>query len=114
MANEIDEPIGTFVVAESSVSHTPGPWEIGNGTGRERPLEVHTSPESHGALTGIYVLPICKEITGPDKEANARLIAAAPELLAIAKAVLESEQVETYSTLAIVARAAIAKAEGRA
>jgi hypothetical protein len=100
MANEIDEPIGTFVVAESSVSHTPGPWHVHEGQDYIVVLSDHTCTDE--PLAEVSTL------------ANARLIAAAPELLAIAKAVLESEQVETYSTLAIVARAAIAKVEGRA
>lgn len=48
-----------------------------------------------------------------DAEAVCRLIAAAPDLLAVAHMVLDGAMVETPSALIEAATAAIAKAEGR-
>ncbi|WP_462052465.1 hypothetical protein ACSYS7_001747 [Stenotrophomonas maltophilia] len=79
-----------------SSKHTPGPWEVSHGG--------HGSP--HGfVIDEYYVLnrtvaddvAIAADIVDPatqmPSEANARLIAAAPELLeALSKAVRETEQ----------------------
>lgn len=46
-------------------------------------------------------------------EANANLIAAAPDLLAVAEMVLDTATIETPGELLAAAKAAIAKAEGR-
>jgi hypothetical protein len=113
-------------------AHTPGPWEImvpENRRGQSLPPKVvkNGSPIATLNITG----------TG-DREANARLIAAAPEMLTALQAVVEDWQIasETWEddrdlgpasksgeprelqevapeTIAAV-RAVIAKAEGRA
>lgn len=108
-----------------SSKHTPGPWEVSHGG--------HGSP--HGfVIDEYYVLnrtvaddvAIAADIVDPatqmPSEANARLIAAAPELLE-ALIRLEAELVEDkygecyepspFENLAL-ARAAIAKATGGA
>jgi hypothetical protein len=90
------------------VKHTKGPWKA-------------MRSESYGACNSIY---------GPDKksvanlgnartrsikemEANAHLIAAAPELLEIVQAVLDCLDLESHEHIRNAAKAAIAKAEGR-
>ena len=58
--------------------HTPGPWLIGRGADGW-PI-VHTAPDSFSP-SGQGVAHVCKRPMCQDHEANARLIAAAPELL---------------------------------
>ena len=92
-------------------SHTPGPWEV---------FESHT---------GIYILDsaeqaaVCRLEWCLEAEANARLIAAAPDLLAALKGIFEhcamihrawgdgSNHKEADAAIA-AGKAAIAKAEG--
>lgn len=80
--------------------HTPGPWQY-----------KRTSGFDYGS-TAYWVPGICVNI---DKEANARLIAAAPDLLAVVKELKESAAYwsEYDVPIGIVDRinAAIAKAE---
>ena len=85
-----------------SAAHTPGPWTFKRGVYR---IEVRTTPERSYAFS-------------LSDEANARLIASAPELLEALEAVLPDLEhyVATHGPgpdkrLAI-ARAAIAKARG--
>lgn len=106
------------VAENTTMMHTPGPWTATRG-------ECEGKPESWFDVTAPW--PEC----GPDErqniamiygrdpvEANARLIAAAPDLLAALKAITdpaygnpgypeENKQIEAQ------AEAAIAKAEGR-
>ena len=113
-----------------STKHTPGPWTpfildkplseiptyvekcIAAGTGEEFFFVAAEMPD--GAVD------VCHVGNGPRREANARLIAAAPELLAALKDVVGwvpgSSAFFTDGSSAAVerARAAIAKAEGRA
>lgn len=98
----------------NAAKHTPGPWTI-----REHP--------NSGA--GVYIEPGIGEVYGAGRipAANARLIAAAPELLEAMNAALDAlscegdyehlsrrssgEQIDAAHSLLF---AAIAKAEGRA
>ena len=102
----------------TSSTHTPGPWQIGEGN----EIEAKVDPENSDS----YWAPICTIDDGwspPLIEANACLIAAAPELLANAAACLEiwdnlyghecdekgdMQEIAAFETL----RAIIAKAEG--
>lgn len=79
-----------------STKHTPGPWQIGHKSqfGTYNPSVIHTE-EGVGVAT-VYGIPMhvrLEEITGDahcaNGLANARLIAAAPELLAAAKVALD-------------------------
>lgn len=72
----------------SEAKHTPGPWEVGvyNTTDRFRNTTQHTcvfKPDDMGLLA----------VTGPygdeQSKIDARLIAAAPELLAVAESNLK-------------------------
>ena len=78
--------------------HTPGPWTFAKGPHR---IEVHTTP----ALA--YAFSI-------SDEANARLIAAAPDLLAALEALFEDKYLADpiNADRMRAARAAIAKAKG--
>lgn len=88
--------------------HTPGPWTLqscdgGNAAGNER----HKSSIRHGG-TSLEIIQRVGGTTYPTLCANARLIAAAPELLAACLATVEL----TEGHAAELARAAIAKATG--
>jgi hypothetical protein len=86
------------------MSHTPGPWEP--LTDRHCELLIF-APSAEEFVCGVTVFL-------PDAEANARLIAAAPDLLVSLKEMLEVwEEDPAYGAMhAEKARAAIAKAEG--
>lgn len=61
------------------MAHTPGPWMVAeNLYGNTASYEVYTHTESKSGKGGYT--RIC-QITPKDQKANARLIAAAPELL---------------------------------
>ena len=106
-------------IEENMTQHTPGPWKV-----REW-AEVRPTKKQYGLC--IYtdkpdleskMLALVKEKDGEDSEANARLIAAAPELLSGCMAALAyladppSEYRENRSAAVETIRAAIAKAEG--
>ena len=112
-----------------SAQHTPGPWTpfildkplseiptyvekcIAAGTGEEFFFVAAEMPD--GAVD------VCHVGNGPRREANARLIAAAPELLAALKVVTahlasQPPRNQGWNAALNMAEAAIAKAEGRA
>lgn len=100
---------------QNESKHTPGPW-ISHGSPR-------IGTESHmgyciqaGKMRGILIADL-NPGTSSDRisevcEANARLIASAPELLEVCKAMLNSVGAD-LDTAYESARAAIQKAEGR-
>jgi len=93
--------------------HTPGPWVI--YAGNEGKPVIH-SPEyeknAGGGIIGIAVLQTVGEES--QRQANAALIAAAPELMnACQMAVNEMPGNEQGQKIASMLRAAIAKAEGK-
>ena len=94
-----------------NTKHTPGPWTIGRiGDGTE-----HTAPiEGAGTTVGYVEMHSFDddETTTPEQAANARLIAAAPDLLeALTDCLDRLEQDYPKDNARIVnARAAIAKA----
>jgi len=103
---------------EASVAHTPGPWEIGDSAKGESSLMVYCN-DSLGSR--VADLSICGHgISTAQARANARLIAAAPELLAACKALdaalcdgFDTTQSRHAGRMALIAaRAAITKAEG--
>jgi len=64
---------------EKMMSHTPGPWKVAeNLFGNTASYEVYANVETKSGKGGYT--RIC-QITPRDQKANARLIAAAPELL---------------------------------
>lgn len=100
-------------------SHTPGPWKIrrlqseGHDIGFTDDMQIATAPDSDGFGTPIAM--VCYNGKAL-RESNARLIAAAPDLLAVA---MELEESAAYWSeydvpIGIVdrIRAALAKAMG--
>lgn len=104
------------------MTHTPGPWRVGKrGAIQNAVLDGRAVPYPvipiEGAEAAVYA-----PSTSPNAEANARLIAAAPDMLAALKAwhAFMSEgwitnNNEDPEALALLqqSKAAIAKAEGR-
>lgn len=93
--------------------HTPGPWV----QGKEDDFKgiAITTPARGMAYVAIANVPV-DYTDRPEREANARLIAAAPELLEAAKAVaqwcMQRPPIHPYDGFKML-EAAIAKAEGR-
>ncbi len=96
------------------VTHTPGPWKAADqGEGkRGKTLGI--------CISGGNGMPLFFVPRGtPTSEANARLIAAAPDLLNASKTLLERIDCDPFRDIAGVpsgiqrAKNAIAKAEGR-
>ena len=100
----------------SEAKHTPGPWEFGpshSSTGLAGQLVVRPAGEfPHGE----WVADV-GSMYDDHREANARLIAAAPDLLAALQKVVNHADAGTAAILDRLveeARAAIAKATGGA
>lgn len=96
--------------------HTPGPWEFRAGYGRE--LVVYQ--KGKGA-SGYPVATLTKgsfELREDEATADARLIAAAPDMLEALKLVAEfgcecHDEAERNPCMVCIANEAIAKAEGK-
>ena len=88
--------------------HTPGPW---SSTPSVRSFEAQVWDAAGAAL----LFFADGRATGPEADANAALIAAAPDLLAALKDMLANYHVLGFNAdkRREEARAAIAKAEGR-
>lgn len=90
-------------------SHTPGPW---------------ASVQSNGVKNGVIAVDddandqfYIGKMSGPDAEANARLIATAPELLEALEEAVQWDSHDSEGVPAVwleKARAALAKARGTA
>lgn len=89
-----------------TTQHTPGPWDL-----EDHGYKYVISKPGEGYITRDVCRMDGSTMAAFDQKANARLIAAAPELLAALKE-LDAKPEHTNSWLK--ARAAIAKAEGRA
>lgn len=97
----------------SEVKHTPGPWGVG-AEGAGYPVNA-AQPKWHGGGKAICACRPANRTSEAYAEAraNARLIAAAPDLLAVAQMVLDTASDTTPPELLAAATAAVAKAEGR-
>lgn len=110
-------------------AHTPGPWTVGTTvSGRNYNANIiyapTADPKTASGIASVNGIPMHRgvhEIENCTSLANARLIAAAPELLEACKA-LDAAFCDGFDTQAqrhagrmalIAARAAIAKAEGK-
>jgi len=102
----------------SNQKHTPGPWHINDMTLPSRRYVTignniaHVLHNSRGKIYSIKQME-------PEQAANARLIAAAPELLEalremlpIVHAAMDNDDDDVIGKIAYRASAAIAKAEG--
>ena len=89
------------------MSHTPGPWGVGEGNWSSRvvaPVRYSTEPKEVGVFAGRG---------RAEDEANARLCAAAPEMLEALRFWLDYQGDNCDADFEPIARAAIAKAEGK-
>ena len=80
-------------------NNTPGPWQADN----------------HEVMSNGSTVAFCYDVGGPTAEANARLIAAAPKLLAALKEAEHMLKLKGYTPAVLAAHgisAAIAEAEG--
>ncbi len=99
--------------------HTPGPWEIGceqtDGLGRY--AQVQSSEEFGDIVARVCVAHKANHTLNRSGRANARLIAAAPELLDALQEIVSAADGSGWDQLDAgfsKARAAIAKAKGEA
>jgi len=99
------------------MKHTEGPWEIGkcNSGPVSGTIPIHTHDYMESYRSGMLVCSVYG--TATFSEANARLIAAAPELLEALKAMMRLTVSDNGEYLADaitdMAQAALNKAEGR-
>ena len=95
-------------IVETRQAYTPGPWviaeEVQGRIGRMQPCILGQGSE----LAVVSVRADDRE-----EDANARLIAAAPELLAALKALIAEPDLKPWSEEWDQAHSAVAKAEGR-
>ncbi len=93
------------------MSHTKGPWTLGTGS-------IPGSPKNHAVCSGPCIVANVVSIISETRssEANARLIAAAPELLEALETIagFAPGNGDVCEIIAKRARAAIAKATGGA
>jgi hypothetical protein len=105
----------TASAIDAQTQHTPGPWELAERSGRS---DSRLAAVLNDAESDAYIIISASD---PDEEsANARLIAAAPELLdALRQVVIEATEspnsdANRLELILELARAAIAKATGSA
>lgn len=102
------------------VPHTPGPWEFleasdteGNGNAG-KPLTICEVVGDHNDIANVYSSDNATvSITRAEAIANARLIAAAPDLLQALRVLVASRRWAGGNWHIELALAVIAKAEGR-
>jgi len=88
--------------------HTPGPWHVCG--------DMIRSTVSNAAMRSVAKVYVSQMHGKPEAAANARLIAAAPDLLAALKGILHthvSSDCRCHCPACVLGRAAIAKAEGQ-
>lgn len=113
------DPANLQTSAKGAPHHTPGPWHIGagNGAGAIFSDEGRMLLTEAGGTTLFPIATVCYGYRDDEDEANAHLIAAAPDLLAALKDLLDQAD-ETYphfesprgTANRMLARAAIEKA----
>lgn len=106
---------------EQKAAHTPGPWQIEWNVAQGGEGHYITDSNDMGELSRIAAVLFHDDADG-ETRANARLIAAAPDLLEIARAIVAVCDSGKHADMACMegsplvdaARDAIAKAEGGA
>jgi hypothetical protein len=96
------------------MAYTPGPWSVIEGESNC----THPDDECYGCVDGPDDFTICDVFADTDElkvaaPSNARLIAAAPDLLEAAKAALNDRMYKEWPGVADLLIAAITKAEGQ-
>lgn len=87
-----------------TTKHTPGPWRVAR--------KVSNCVVARGGLDIIAQCDTIGEETRDTENANARLIAAAPDLLAALEFILVDQDSELDYETRLIVRAAIAQAKG--
>ena len=77
-----------------SAHHTPGPWRVGDAG-----ATVYGPKREDGSLPTVVAKVSRSPLAGDRVKANARLIAAAPELLAALEGLLDLAECEAYTRL---------------
>ena len=92
--------------------HTPGPWEVGRGYARTHSTPIRWKGEN---LAWICGMDSAHEFSLEQTLANARLISAAPDMLAALEGLLSDNYLADpiNADRMAEARAAIAKAKGK-
>lgn len=107
------------------VCHTPGPWRVGREIGESQLMPRIEILRDITFVVGVrpvtyYIAEVCYPTTtgntvgAGERRANARLIAAAPDLLGVAQMVLDEATDSTPPALIAAAEAAIARVTGAA
>lgn len=99
--------------------HTPGPWNVTEMSEQDRHGRTCNKIESYDKTLG-FVAHVYAKQSREEQEANAALIAAAPELFQALKALIahpttaevDCDEAQRHGHALNAARAAIAKAEG--
>lgn len=95
-----------------SGKHTPGPWTVRcSSKGYPYQIEAPNGSRGPGGITCVTRRAAISFPTSTEGQANARLIAAAPDLLEALEAAFEMH-VSQHPKWEAIARAAIAKATG--
>ena len=95
------------------IKHTPGPWYVGSGTYEGRNIYSVASVTDDEGFTYQPIVASAEDDGIKCWDANARLIAAAPELLeALEELIAATQHLDPCQATAEKARAAIAKAKG--
>ena len=103
-----------------TVQHTPGPWFHAHRKGNDAMFRTEVFSEQHGGIATCDWTPkhCGNGVTATYREANARLIAAAPDLLEALCAMVSAQHAGPITDEMLVAwrqgKAAIAKATGGA
>ncbi len=88
-------------MTSNDTKHTPGPW-IDDGETRRGRLILLGEAENGGTVL----------VQGPNREANARLIVAAPELLTLVRQTFGPRDGKTFMQLSDEARKLLARIDG--
>ena len=99
-------------------THTPGPWRVNlEETDMRRWGFVRAGEPMDGAVEGVAVARVTMERKWTINQANARLIAAAPDLLKALQTILtitaRAENTAASAAIEQLAAQVVAKAEGR-
>jgi hypothetical protein len=98
------------------MSHTPGPWKPAEKAAESFLIASPINPQSSywecAVISGVRLIAVVRGGTPEEAIANARMVAAAPDLLEALKGLVEPDRSGRHLEAARqAARAAIAKAE---
>ena len=97
----------------NTVSHTPGPWEFLPGQDNQSfHPEDPIAGSVYSSLADLHVARVWSDVSVGDAEANARLIAAAPDLLTACEVALNDRMFKDWPDVATMLQNAIKKARG--